>query len=132
MVPATPTRPEDINDIDGKSYIDITELINTALLEPMQAYQSLESLPPIDENSKVRRLDDYSVYSALLTLSPRKASGPDEVPNWLLKGYSHFLAKPVCSILNSSFDEQALPASWKYANVTPLLKTPGQYDSKAC
>ena len=62
------------------------------------------------------------MYSALLTLNPRKASGPDEVPNWLLKEYSDFLAKPVCNILNSSFDEQALPASWKYANVTPLLK----------
>ena len=56
MVPATPTRPEDIrsqlhiNDIDGKSDIDITDLINTGLLEPMQGHQPLDSLPPIDEN----------------------------------------------------------------------------------
>ena len=70
----------------------------------------------------LQSIDEYSVYSTLLTLNPRKASGPDEVPNWLLKEYSDFLAKPVCNILNSSFDEQALPASWKYANVTPLLK----------
>ena len=128
MVLATPARPENIrsqrpiNDIDGKSDVDITDLINTALLEPMQGYQRLDSLPPIDENSEVLKLDEYSVYSALLTLNPRKASGPDEVPNWLLKEYFDFLAKPICNILNNSFDEQALPASWKYANVTPLLK----------
>ena len=121
MVPVTPTRPEDIrsqlhiNDIDRKSDIDITDLINTALLEPMQGYQPLDSLSPIDENSEVLKLDEYPIC---------KASGPDEVPNWLLKEYFDFLAKPVCNILNSSFDEQALPASWKYANVTPLLKKP--------
>ena len=127
MVPAAPTgniRSQlHISGIDGMSNKDITDLINTALLEPMQIYQPLDCLPPIDENSEVLKLDAYSVYSALLTLNPRKASGPDEVPNWLLKDYADFLANPVCDILNSSFDEQALPASWKYANVTPLPKT---------
>ena len=63
------------------------------------------------------------MYSRLLTLNPRKACGPDEVPNWLLNEYAEFLANPVCNILNSSFEEQALPASWKYANITPLSKT---------
>ena len=83
MVPATPTGPADIrsqlhiNDVDGKSNIDIIELINTALLEPMQGYQPLDSLPPIDENSEVLKLDEYSVYSSLLTLNPRKVSRPD-------------------------------------------------------
>ena len=115
MVPAATTgniRSQlHISGIDGMSNKDITDLINTALLEPMQIYQPLDCLPPIDENSEVLKLDAYSVYSALLTLNPRKASGPDEVPNWLLKDYADFLANPVCDILNSSFDEQALPAS---------------------
>ena len=94
MVPVMPTRPKDIrsqlhiNDIDGKSDIDITDLINTALLEPMQGYQPLNSLSPIDENSEVLKLDEYPIC---------KASGPDEVPNWLLKAYFDFLAKPVCN-----------------------------------
>ena len=89
----------------------------------MQAYQPLVCLPPFDEKPEVLKLDVYSVYSRLLTLNPRKACGPDEVPNWLLKEYAEFLANPVCNILNSSFEEQALPASWKYANITPLSKT---------
>jgi hypothetical protein len=35
------------------------------------------------------------------------------LPNWLLKEYADFFANPVCDILNSSFDEQALPATCK-------------------
>ena len=71
------SRPADIcsqlriNDIHGKSdvHVDITELINTALLEPMQAYQLLHNLLPIDENSVVLKLHEHFVYSALLTLN---------------------------------------------------------------
>ena len=83
MVPAAQTgdiRSQlHISGIDRMSNKDISDLINTALLEPMQTYQPLDCLPPIDENFEVLKLDAYSVYSALLTLNPRKASGPDEV-----------------------------------------------------
>jgi hypothetical protein len=88
----------------------------------MQEYQSLDSLPPVDNDSEVLTLDESSVYSELVRLNPRKASGPDGVPNWLLKDYAEFLANPVCIILNGSFAEQYLPLLWKYANVTPLPK----------
>ena len=127
MIPATPTEgiraQLHVDGLDGKSNKDIANLINTALLEPMQEYQSLDSLPPVDNDSEVLTLDESSVYSALVRLNPRKASGPDGVPNWLLKDYAEFLANPVCVILNSSFAEQSLALLWKYANVTPLPKT---------
>ena len=127
MIPAMPTEgiraQLHVDGLDGKSNKDIANLINTALLEPMQEYQSLDSLPPVDNDSEVLTLDESSDYSALVRLNPRKASGPDGVPNWLLKDYAEFLANPVCVILNSSFAEQSLPLSWKYANVTPLPKT---------
>ena len=88
MVPATSNvdiRSQlHIGGIDGKSNKYVADLINTSLLEPMQAYQPLACLPPFDEKSEVLKLDVYSVYSRLLTLNPRKACGPDEVPNWLL------------------------------------------------
>ena len=77
MIPATPT--EDIHaqlhvdGLDGKSNKDIANLINTALLEPMQEYQSLDSLPPVDNDSEVLTLDESSVHSALVRLNPRKA-----------------------------------------------------------
>ena len=35
-----------------------------------------------------------------------KASGPDGIPNWILKDYSDFLANPVTTIPNALFKEQ--------------------------
>ena len=109
-------------DVENKSPQVIADLINTALLEPMQEYRPLESLPPFDPDSEVVVLSVPDVSSALLALNPRKASGPDGVPNWVLREYADFLADPVCSILNSSFAEQKLPSQWKHADVTPLTK----------
>lgn len=126
MAPATPTgdicSDLQIDEIDGKSNKFIADLINTALLNLMQNYQQLDRLDPVDDNSEVIELDVSSVFSALRRLNPRKASGPDGVPNWLLKEYADFLGEPVCTILNTSFAEQALPTSWKHADVTPMAK----------
>ena len=54
--------------------------------------------------------------------SSAKAPGPDEIPNWFLKTFSHLLAEPVCYLINSSFQKQVLPTIWKKANVIPLPK----------
>ena len=59
----------------------------------------------------------------LASLNPRKASGPDGVSNWVLNEYAEILAQPVCSILNSSFNEQQLPISWKTADIVPIIKS---------
>ena len=92
-----------LDAIGNKSTKEIADLINTALLEPMQEYYPLDTLPPFDPDTEVVNLSVSSVLSALLSLNPRKASGPDGLPNWVLKDYADFLADPVCSILNSSF-----------------------------
>ena len=60
-----------------------------------------------------------AVLSALKKLNPHKASGPDGIPNWLMRGYAEILAPPVSSVLSSSFVEQRLPPSWKQADVVP-------------
>ncbi len=126
MAPATPTGDIcsvlQIDGINGNSEKFIADVFNSALLEPMHEYQPLDCLDTIDVNSEVIKLDVSSVHTSLRTLNPRKAPGPDEIPNWLLKEYADFLADPVCSILNTSFAEQALPNSWKHANVIPLAK----------
>jgi hypothetical protein len=40
----------------------------------------------------------------------------------LFKTFAEILAKPVCIILNTSFDEQKLPPIWKHADITPIPK----------
>ena len=124
MVPSTRNqdlRPQlHIDGIDGKSLKDIANLINDALLEPMSSYQPVNCSPPFKVHSEVPQLSDAIVYSMLLKVNPSKSSGPDEVPNWILKDYAEIVAMPVRIILNSSYLEQELPPIWKQANVTPL------------
>ena len=51
-----------------------------------------------------------------------KAIGPDNIPPWVLKDFSHLLAAPVAAIFNSSLREGVLPKLWKSATVIPLPK----------
>ena len=62
------------------------------------------------------------VQKVLANLNRSKASGPDNVPNWLLKEYSDILAFPITQILNASYREQRSPAIWKMADVPPIPK----------
>ena len=59
-----------------------------------------------------------------------RASGPDKLPNWVLKEYSYVLALPITSILNAWYREQRVPIDWKMANITPLPKTKMVKDPK--
>ena len=104
------------------SNLDTANMINTALLEPMQDYSPLACFPPFSNNSEVLTISPSEVFKVLLELNPRKASGPDGINNWLLREYAGFLTSPVCDILNSSFAEQKLPRSWKDTDVSPLMK----------
>ena len=112
-----------IDDIDQKSPTVIANFINSAFLDPMKSYQPLTSLPPFDPNDSIMQLEEIDVYNVLATLNPRKAPGPDGVPNWVLKEYAVVLAHPVSLILNSSFTEQQLPTSWKAADIVPIIKS---------
>ena len=69
-----------------------------------------------------RPIKEYSVLQKLRTLNPNKASGPDQIPFWLLKDNADILADPVVDILNSSSQESRLPKSWKRTDITPLPK----------
>ena len=111
-----------LDQIDDLDFYEIANLINNAFLEPMQAYQPLQSSVPYDEEHVPPILSELDICIALKKLNPRKAPGPDGLPNWLLKEFAEVLAEPVCTILNSSFREQKFPSAWKLANITPLVK----------
>ena len=71
--------------------------------------------------------DEYTISvedtsKSLSKINPRKAVGPDCIPNWILKDMAAELAGPVSSIWNASFQEGVLPGAWKCADVVPLPK----------
>ena len=114
--------PLHLERIAAHSNQDIANMINSALLEPMQDYTPLSCLPPLADDSELLIVSPSEVCNALLGLIPRKAGGPHGINNWLLRDYADFLTSPVCDILNTSFAEQKLPKSWNDADVTPLMK----------
>ena len=57
-----------------------------------------------------------------MSINPRKASGPDGIPAWLLKENADLLSDTISDIINSSFAERRLPPSWKSADTLPIPK----------
>ena len=108
--------------------VDLANRINNAFLDPTRIYQPLD--PTTIErdpehptaHSAFELATEMAVYNILSKLNPRKASGPDCLPNWLLKTYAEILSRPICSIFNSSLLQQKLLSVWKHANVIPVPK----------
>jgi len=116
----------DIDELEGSSMREIADLINHALLEPLEGYRlsnEIPNLPLEDQSPKYLVVTEYDVYKSLSHLNAAKAGGPDGIPNWILRECVEFLAYPVSIILNTSFKEQQLPRPWKFADVTLLPKS---------
>ena len=93
-------------------------------------FQSVSAhLTPID-NSVQQKLvnNDHLIISLkevelkLMNTNLKKATGPDDLPNWILRDLSYIIAPPICAIFNQSIRECKLPIEWEKANVTPIPK----------
>jgi len=75
----------------------------------------LPPIPPlvINVNGILKLLKDLDVS---------KASGPDQIPNRILKELASYLAPVLSAIFNQSLDSETLPRDWKSANITPVFK----------
>ena len=100
------------------SATEVANSINDALLEPLLAYEPIESecellRHSLEDNPEVLEVSVHRVYNNLTHLKKYKAPGPDGLSNWVLKEYAEFLVQPVQNILNASYNEQKLPLAWK-------------------
>ena len=91
----------------------------------------MKDYSPLADSARVSADDDdpivvteQSVARKLREVSTSRASGPDDIPNWVLKEYADILAVPIADILNASFSEVSVPRVWKLADVPPLPKAP--------
>ena len=84
------------DEIDGLDKHAAANLIKTAFLDPMKAYQKINTLPSSnDDLTPPLTLSEVNVLSALTKLNSRKAGGPDRIPCWMLKKYADVLAHPI-------------------------------------
>ena len=61
------------------------------------------------------------VKSILETLQTGKASGPDNINNYVLKTCSSELSYPLSKLFDLSLSLSKVPKAWKEANVTPVF-----------
>ena len=75
---------------ESLSALDLANLINDTFLSPMQDFTPLstESFQLSQDHSTEQPffVSTHAVYLQLESIKPRKVSGPDGIPAWLLKG----------------------------------------------
>jgi hypothetical protein len=133
MQSATRTEPTSfLKHIDAgrnSSLENLANIVNNTFLAPMDLFTPLApSWPPDVHPDNSPSVTEYCVFEKLALLNPHKASGPDNVPAWLLKENADILAPVMTDILNSSYSEAQLPSSWKQADITPIPKSTPVYD----
>ena len=72
-------------------------------------------LPPLN-------ITTNGVEKLLLRINVTKASGPDKIPNLILKNCACQLAPGLCEIFQHSVDSGELPSNWLNANIAPVFK----------
>ena len=65
---------------------------------------------------------ELEVGNIIEVLNSNKASGDDGISHKMLKGVSKTVSRPLCILMNRSFDEGIFPDIWKLANVIPIFK----------
>ena len=67
-------------------------------------------------------IDLTTTLQAIRNVKTNKATGPGNVPAWILKNHANIVAGPLTAISNSSLRECIIPDTWKSANVIPVPK----------
>ena len=71
------------------------------------------------------------IENIVKSLPIRKANGPDNLSNQLLKEGIPAISKSLCSLFNASLMSGQVPQIWKQANVTPVFKGKGSKQDKS-
>ena len=65
---------------------------------------------------------EHEIQTIIEVLNPNKENGDDGISHKMLKGVSKSVSKPLCILMNRSFNEGIFPDTWKLANVIPIFK----------
>ena len=103
--------------------VELANHINNCFIQATANIRELSVQPTITEVPDKYRVTVDEVRLELSRVNPRKATGPDNFLNWILKDFSDILSLPLCSIFNASIEEAYLSTIWKSADVIPSPKT---------
>ena len=119
---------------DPKISQSFAKYFSTAIAKLTQRMTSELSAPrpPANRSSKNFKLSQVSesfVAKELKKLKSNKPTGLHNIPARLLKDGANALATPLAILMNRSINEGSIPASWKYAIVTPVFKSGSKSDT---
>jgi len=102
----------------------LTNIINQSLqsvsadLQPLTA----NTFTAVDQVPSQYTIYPEEIFSKLQRINTRKAPGPDNLPNWILKEFAFILSDPLCCVFNTSIQQGRVPSLWRKANVVPIPK----------
>ena len=70
-------------------------------------------------------ITEDEVFKQLKALKINKSSGPDGIPNKILKMIAIYLKEPLTKLFNKSLAEGKYPSPWKHANIISAFKNIG-------
>lgn len=118
-----------VTDATHKAGIFNTFFAQNSRLPPHAANHPL---PPFEYLTE-ERLESLTfspdeVYKVLTNLNVSKATGPDNIGNFLLKICSGAIADPLAKLFNHSFERKKFPSRWKFSHVVPVHKKASKND----
>lgn len=71
----------------------------------------------------IKQITEYEVCLAIKNLKSKSTSGPDFLPQYLFKGCSDILIKPLTFLYNLCLKTCTFPEKWKTTKITPIFKS---------
>jgi Reverse transcriptase (RNA-dependent DNA polymerase) len=113
---------------DSRVNID-AHLLNEAFAETVQTLSSRDLHTPLgcdaQDSFVLAHLTVQQAERMLSLIKPDTATGPDELPAFLLKKLASSIAPQFTLIVNASYDQYCFPEQWKRANIVPVWKGKG-------
>ena len=72
---------------------------------------------------------EAGVRKLLSQLKPHKASGPNKIPNRVLREHSAELAPSLTALFNQSLESGTIPDDWSKASISPVFKKGSVHDA---
>ena len=101
---------------------DLNNFFHSVVHDPGASYDVPFGPSPADGITSFESVSAEDVEFELRRLKNGKSPGPDELPPWLLKAFATTLAPSLATIFSRSLATGVFPASFKLANVTPIVK----------
>ena len=109
-----------ISDSKGKADILVEQFqsVFTKITDSIMPNMSNRTIPKMDEIV----IDNKGVEKLLSNLKTSISTGPDSIPNLVLKNCATELSMGLSTIFQYSIDTGSLPSDWRDANISPVIK----------